>query len=107
LGGLRLEGPNLLRDIAFDAHGDSNRTSGDPELTLGAAVIFDLNPHREDTAMDKDRIKGSAEQIKGSVKEATGKALGDKNLETEGKTDKAVGKVQNAFGGLKDAVRGK
>lgn len=57
--------------------------------------------------MDKDRIKGSAKQAKGAVKEATGKALGDKNLESEGKTDKTSGKVQTAFGGLKDAVRGK
>jgi uncharacterized protein YjbJ (UPF0337 family) len=57
--------------------------------------------------MDKDRLKGSAEQIKGAVKEATGKAFGDKKLETEGKADKAAGKVENAIGGLKDAVRGK
>jgi uncharacterized protein YjbJ (UPF0337 family) len=57
--------------------------------------------------MDKDRINGSAEQAKGAVKEATGKVLGDKKLENEGKTDKAVGKVQNAVGGFKDAVRGK
>jgi uncharacterized protein YjbJ (UPF0337 family) len=34
-------------------------------------------------------------------------AAGDKKLETDGKTDKAAGKVQNAIGGLKDAVRGK
>ena len=57
--------------------------------------------------MDKDRIKGSAEQVKGSVKEAAGKIFGDKKLETEGKTDKAAGKVQNVVGGLKDALRGK
>jgi uncharacterized protein YjbJ (UPF0337 family) len=57
--------------------------------------------------MDKDRIKGSAEQAKGAVKEAAGKVFGDKKLETEGKTDKAVGNVQNAGGRLKDAVRGK
>ena len=57
--------------------------------------------------MDEDRIKGSAEQIKGTVKEAVGKVLGDKKMETEGTTDKAAGKVQNAVGGLKDAVRGK
>ena len=57
--------------------------------------------------MDKDRVKGSAEQIKGTVKEAAGKAFGDKKLETEGKIDKAAGKMQNAVGGLKDAVRGK
>jgi uncharacterized protein YjbJ (UPF0337 family) len=61
----------------------------------------------EDNAMDKDRIKGSAQQAKGAVKEAAGKVLGDKKLETEGKTDKVAGKVQNAIGGLKDAVRGK
>jgi uncharacterized protein YjbJ (UPF0337 family) len=63
--------------------------------------------HNEDPAMDKDRIKGSAQQAKGAVKEAAGKVLGDKKLETEGKTDKVAGKVQNAIGGLKDAVRGK
>jgi uncharacterized protein YjbJ (UPF0337 family) len=40
-------------------------------------------------------------------KEAAGKVLGDKKLETEGTTEKAAGKVQNAIGGLKDAVRGK
>ena len=57
--------------------------------------------------MDKDRIKGSAEQAKGAVKEAAGKLLGDKKLENEGKTDKAVGKMQNAIGGFKDTLRGK
>jgi uncharacterized protein YjbJ (UPF0337 family) len=57
--------------------------------------------------MDKDRIEGSAKQTKGAVKEAAGKVLGDKKLETDGKADKAAGKVQNALGGLKDAVRGK
>ena len=41
------------------------------------------------------------------MKEAAGKVLGDKKLETDGKADKAAGKVQNAIGGLKDAVRGK
>jgi uncharacterized protein YjbJ (UPF0337 family) len=57
--------------------------------------------------MDKDRIKGSAEQIKGRVKEAAGKALGDKKLETKGNTEQAAGKARNAIGGLKDALRGK
>jgi len=57
--------------------------------------------------MDKDRIKGSAEQAKGVVKETVGKVFGDKKLETDGIADKAAGKVQNAVGGLKDAARGK
>jgi uncharacterized protein YjbJ (UPF0337 family) len=63
--------------------------------------------NNEDTAMDKDRIESSAEQAKGAAKETVGKVFGDKKLETEGKTDKAAGKVQNAVGGLKDALRGK
>jgi uncharacterized protein YjbJ (UPF0337 family) len=33
-------------------------------------------------AMDKDRIKGSAEQAKGAVKETAGKVFGDKKLAT-------------------------
>jgi len=55
--------------------------------------------------MDKDRIKGAAEQAKGKVKEQAGKLTGDKKLETEGKIDKAAGKAQNTVGGLKDSLR--
>jgi uncharacterized protein YjbJ (UPF0337 family) len=57
--------------------------------------------------MDKDRVVGSAKEIKGGVKEQVGKAVGDAKLESEGKTDKVEGKVQNAVGGLKDAIKGK
>jgi uncharacterized protein YjbJ (UPF0337 family) len=55
--------------------------------------------------MDKDRIAGSAKQAKGAIKETAGKVLGDSNLQAEGKADKAAGKVQNAIGGLKDALK--
>jgi len=55
--------------------------------------------------MDKDRVEGSLKNIKGSVKEGVGKAVGDTKLETEGKLDKAEGKVQNTVGGLKDSLR--
>ncbi len=55
--------------------------------------------------MDKDRIIGSAKQIKGSIKEAVGKATGDAKLRGEGKADKAEGKIQNAIGSAKDALR--
>jgi uncharacterized protein YjbJ (UPF0337 family) len=60
-----------------------------------------------DHAMNKDRIKGSAEQAKGKVKEVAGKATGDKKLQGEGKAQKVGGKIRNALGGLKDAVRGR
>lgn len=57
--------------------------------------------------MDKDRIKGSAEQAKGKVKEWAGKVTGDTKTESEGKADQVKGKVQNTIGGLKDTIRGK
>ena len=57
--------------------------------------------------MDKDRVEGSWEQAKGKVKEVAGKATGDAKLEGEGKAQKTAGKVQNAVGGIKDAIKGK
>jgi len=55
--------------------------------------------------MDKDRVIGTAKQAKGNIKEAAGKAVGDAKLTAEGKSDKVEGKIQNAVGGLKDALR--
>ena len=55
--------------------------------------------------MDKDRINGSANQAKGAIKEAAGKMTGDTKLQAEGQADKVKGKVQNAVGGAKDALR--
>jgi uncharacterized protein YjbJ (UPF0337 family) len=55
--------------------------------------------------MDKDRIKGMGKQVKGSVKEAAGKLTGDAKLQAEGRAEKVAGKIQNAVGGAKDAVR--
>jgi uncharacterized protein YjbJ (UPF0337 family) len=55
--------------------------------------------------MDKDRIAGAAKETKGAIKKTIGKALGDAKLTAEGKSDKAKGKVQNAIGGLKDALK--
>ncbi len=55
--------------------------------------------------MDKDRIKGSADQAKGAVKDAAGKITGDQKLQAEGKSDKLKGKVESAVGGAKDSLR--
>jgi uncharacterized protein YjbJ (UPF0337 family) len=55
--------------------------------------------------MDHDRSEGSMKNIKGRVKEGLGKAVGDTKMESEGKMDKAEGKIQNTIGGLKDSLR--
>ena len=39
------------------------------------------------------------------VKETVGKATGDAKIQAEGAAEKAAGKVQNAVGGAKDAIR--
>jgi uncharacterized protein YjbJ (UPF0337 family) len=57
--------------------------------------------------MDKDRIEGSVKQLKGAAKEIAGKITGDAKLQSDGKADKAAGKIQNLVGGIKDALRGK
>jgi uncharacterized protein YjbJ (UPF0337 family) len=58
-----------------------------------------------DFIMDKDRIVGSAKVVKGKLKVAVGKSVGDSKLEAEGETEKVEGKIQNAVGGIKDAIR--
>jgi uncharacterized protein YjbJ (UPF0337 family) len=55
--------------------------------------------------MDKDRIEGAAREAKGKIKETFGKVTGDAKTEGEGKAEKVAGKVQNAVGGAKDALR--
>lgn len=55
--------------------------------------------------MDKNRIAGSAREAKGVVKEKIGKIVGDAKLQSDGKVEQAVGKLQNAVGGLNDTAR--
>ncbi|MCU1311082.1 MAG: CsbD-like protein [Candidatus Angelobacter sp.] len=55
--------------------------------------------------MDKDRIKGKAQDIKGRVKRQVGEWTGDEELQAEGTAEQAGGKVQNIAGKVKDAAR--
>ena len=55
--------------------------------------------------MDKDKIAGSVKQATGAAKETVGKVIGDAKLQSDGKAEKAVGKIQNAVGGVNDAVK--
>jgi uncharacterized protein YjbJ (UPF0337 family) len=57
--------------------------------------------------MNKDQIAGSGKEVKGAVKEMVGKAIGDTKLESAGKIDGLWGRIQNAFGGLKETLIGK
>jgi uncharacterized protein YjbJ (UPF0337 family) len=52
-------------------------------------------------------VSALLESCGGKAKEMAGKATGDQKLKGEGAMDQAKGKVQNAVGGIKDAVNGK
>ncbi|MFC0634554.1 CsbD family protein [Brevundimonas balnearis] len=56
--------------------------------------------------MNTDRIEGAGKQTEGKLKEGVGKLTGDEKLKAEGKMDQVEGKVQNAVGGAKDALKG-
>jgi uncharacterized protein YjbJ (UPF0337 family) len=55
--------------------------------------------------MDREHVKGVADKAKGAIKDTAGKVTGDKELETEGKMDKAKGDLHKAAGDVKDAFR--
>lgn len=55
--------------------------------------------------MDREHIKGAADKAKGAVKDAAGKMTGDKDMQAEGKLDKAKGSAHQAAGDVKDAAR--
>jgi uncharacterized protein YjbJ (UPF0337 family) len=55
--------------------------------------------------VDKENIKGAAKEAVGTVKDKAGKMLGDRDMQAEGKVDKAEGKARQAVGHAKDTVR--
>lgn len=55
--------------------------------------------------MDREHVKGVADKAKGAIKDVAGKVTGDKELQNEGKLDKAKGDLHNAAGDVKDAFR--
>lgn len=48
-----------------------------------------------------DEVKGTWDKAKGAVKENVGHAVGNPDLEAEGKADRASGNVQDAYGEAK------
>ena len=52
----------------------------------------------------QDKSEGKWHQLKGKIKQVTGKAVGNRDLEAEGKAEKIDGKVQGKVGQIKDVV---
>jgi uncharacterized protein YjbJ (UPF0337 family) len=54
--------------------------------------------------MDKDRVKGTIDEVVGSAKKKAGEWTGDTQLEVEGIAQQVKGKLENTWGKVKDAV---
>jgi uncharacterized protein YjbJ (UPF0337 family) len=55
--------------------------------------------------MNKDRVKGKMDDVAGRAKRQVGEWTGDSELQTEGAAQQVKGKIENAWGKTKDAVR--
>ena len=55
--------------------------------------------------MNKDRVKGTIDEAVGCAKQKAGELTDNAQLKVEGMVQQAKGKVENAWGKAKDAVR--
>lgn len=55
--------------------------------------------------MDINRAKGALDKVVGVTKQKTGKLTGDGQLQVKGIAQELKGKVEDAWGQAKDAVR--
>jgi uncharacterized protein YjbJ (UPF0337 family) len=55
--------------------------------------------------MDREHVKGAADQAKGAIKDTAGKVTSDKELQTEVKFDKAQGSSHNDVADMRDVAR--
>lgn len=55
--------------------------------------------------MDKDRVEGKVKDIAGRAERQVGEWTGDKEAQVKGAAKQVEGKVQNAWGKAKDAVK--
>jgi len=95
-----------------------NDGSTDNTVAIARAAIIELGfpPNADVRLLDYtvnagkaavlNRGLGAAKNIGGKLKEAAGKLTGDEKLKAEGRADQVAGKVQNAVGGVKDALKG-
>ncbi len=47
---------------------------------------------------NRNEVEGKLDQAKGKIKETVGRAIDDRDLESEGQADNAGGKIEEGFG---------
>jgi len=61
--------------------------------------------HSGGIIMDKDRVEGKVKDIAGRAQRQVGEWTGDEEAQVKGAAKQVEGKVQNAWGQAKDAVK--
>lgn len=64
-----------------------------------------MNDRNSNGLPDSDRTEGSMKKLGGDLKEGAGGLLGDEKMKREGQADQSEGKLQNAWGSIKDKAR--
>lgn len=54
---------------------------------------------------NKNQVKGTARKGTGKVKETAGKAMGDRKLESKGRSEQATGKAESFMGDMKEKAK--
>jgi uncharacterized protein YjbJ (UPF0337 family) len=52
--------------------------------------------------MNKDQVKGRAEELAGKTKKVTGKILHDESLKQKGRAEEVAGKARAGYGNVKN-----
>ena len=53
---------------------------------------------------NRNKIKGAAQELKGNIKEKTGRATRNRNMEDEGRMERAGGKLRKKVGQIEDVM---
>ena len=55
--------------------------------------------------MNKDQVKGRAEEVAGKTKKVVGGIVGNENLKDKGRLEEAKGKVRSTYGDAKHELK--
>jgi uncharacterized protein YjbJ (UPF0337 family) len=62
-------------------------------------------PVDRESDMNRDQMKGVAQQVKGKVNEVVGKATGNRTQQLKGDLQQAAGTARKAYGDGKEKIR--
>jgi uncharacterized protein YjbJ (UPF0337 family) len=64
-----------------------------------------MKPMDKDSRAGAIRLAAAIKKVVGSIQETLGRAIGDRNMEAEGKAKKVAGTAEQTMGSVKDATR--